>query len=87
MMALSCRKDKDSHTEQTGILRDYTGKLDGCKWMVALDNGRMLEIRTVPAGTSFTDGKKVAVIFSINHNTYSICMAGEIADISSLRYL
>lgn len=87
LMAASCCKEKDCKTELTGVLRDLNGKLDGCQWMVELDNGRKLEIRSLPAGTVLTDGKKVTVVFTINRNSVSNCMAGEIADISSLRYL
>lgn len=88
-IALSgCSKNKcGNNNEFTGILRDYRGQLDGCAWMIELDNGRRLEVRTVPAGVTLTDGKKVSVKYQINNNTVSICMAGEIADITSLRYL
>jgi hypothetical protein len=84
----ACKKTgKDCEQEVNGIVRDYTGKLDGCKMMIELSNGKRLEVHSQPAGTVLIDGKQVAVKYKIAENAFSICMAGDIADIVSIRYL
>jgi len=87
VLGSSCKKNAAGGEEVTGIVRDYTGKLDGCTMMIELTSGGMLEVRSLPAGISLTDGKKVAIRYIINSHSFSVCMAGAIADISSLRYL
>ncbi len=84
----SCKKDHGAcKDEVTGIVKDYTGKLDGCAMMIELSNGGRLEVRTVPSGVTLVDGKKVAIKYTVNTQVASICMAGDIADITHLRYL
>jgi hypothetical protein len=83
----SCKKNDCTEKEVTGIIRDYTGKLDGCTMLIELTHGGMLEVRSLPAGITLVDGKKVAIKYTVNRQTASACMAGDIADISSLRYL
>lgn len=76
-----------SDFEITGTVRDYTGRLDGCSMMIELDNGKLLEIHSLPQSTVLIVNKKVAIRYTVATNVFSACMAGEIADISSLRYL
>jgi hypothetical protein len=84
----SCKKEhRGCKEEVTGIVRDYTGKLDGCAMMIELSNGGRLEVRSVPSGVTLVDGKKVAIKYTVNTQAASICMAGDIADITHLRYL
>lgn len=84
----ACKKaGRDCSPEINGIVRDYTGKLDGCKMMIELSNGKNLEIRSVPAGIVLVDGKSVAIKYTLATNAFSICMAGDIVDITSIRYL
>lgn len=84
----SCKKNcRNNEPEVTGIVTDFTGKLDGCKMMIVLSNGNKLEIHSLPAGITLIDGRKVAIKYTLAHGVASICMAGEIADITSLRYL
>lgn len=84
----ACKKNNcGNDNEFIGIVKDYRGRLDGCAWMIELDNGHRLEVRTIPSGIILTDGKKAAVKYNVNKNSFSVCMAGEIADITSLRYL
>lgn len=84
----ACKKPgRDCAPEVNGIIRDYTGKLDGCKMMIELSNGKKLEVHSLPAGTVLIDGRQVAIKYKIAENVFSICMAGDIADIISIRYL
>jgi hypothetical protein len=84
----SCKKNNSNCKEEvTGIVRDYTGKLDGCTMMIELTNGGRLEVHSLPLGITLVDGKKVAVKYTVNNQAVSICMAGTIANITSLRYL
>ncbi len=84
----SCKKNcKDNEPEVTGIVKDFTGKLDGCKMMIVLSNGDKLEIHSLPAGVTLIDGRTVAIKYTKTAQAFSICMAGEIVDIISLRYL
>lgn len=84
----ACKKTgRDCEQEVTGIVKDYTGKLDGCTMLIELTNGKRLEIHSLPPGTVLIDGRTVAVKYKIATNAFSICMAGDIADIISIRYL
>lgn len=84
----SCKKNCRNHEgEVNGIVRDFTGKLDGCTMMIVLNNGDKLEIHSLPAGITLIDGRTVAIKYTKAAQTVSICMAGEIVDIISLRYL
>jgi len=84
----SCKKaGKCCEQETTGTIRDFTGKLDGCKMMIILCNGKKLEVRKLPVGTVLIDGKAVAVEYTIVTDGFSFCMYGDIADITSIRYL
>lgn len=84
----ACKKNgRDCPQEVIGVVKDYTGKLDGCKMMIELANGKRLEVYSVPPGTVLLDGRSVAIKYTIAANAFSICMAGDIADITSIRYL
>ncbi|HMU10362.1 MAG TPA: hypothetical protein PKC54_10175 [Ferruginibacter sp.] len=84
----SCKKHcRNNEPEVTGIVQDFTGKLDGCKMMIVLSNGDKLEIHSLPAGVTLIDGRTVAIKYTKAAQIASICMAGEIVDIISLRYL
>jgi len=84
----ACKKPgKDGDIEVTGTVKDYTGKLDGCRMMIELKDGSRLEVHSVPAGITLTDGKEVAIKYTLTANAVSICMAGKVADITALRYL
>ncbi|HMI78728.1 MAG TPA: hypothetical protein VK484_08035 [Ferruginibacter sp.] len=83
----SCKKNDPATDEAYGVVRDFTGWLDGCKMMIVLNNGDKLEIRSFPAGVTLIDGKKVAIKYTVTTGNVSICMAGDIVDITSLRYL
>ena len=84
----SCKKECPiNEFEVTGVVKDYTGKLDGCGIMIELSNGRKLEIASLPPGTALIIGRTVAIKYNPAPDRVSICMAGDIVHISSLRYL
>lgn len=84
----SCKKPgRECNNEVIGTVKDFTGKLDGCKMMIELKDGNRLEIHSLPAGVTLIDGKEVSIKYTLTANAVSICMAGKVADITALRYL
>ncbi len=80
----SCKKTSPP-AEMYGVVKDMTG-LDGCGIMIILDSGLKLEIRGMPLGVMLEKDKRVAVTYK-RVQAISICMAGDIVEITSLRYL
>jgi hypothetical protein len=80
----ACKKSSGSG-EVLGVVKDMTG-LDGCTTMIILDNGQKLEIKSLPLGVMLIKDKRVAIRYTVVLG-FSICMAGDIAEITSLRYL
>jgi len=68
----------------TGTVRDYTG-LDGCHFIIELDNGPKLEPVHLPYPFEFYDGQRVAVGYQPLLDAASICMVGILADITCIR--
>jgi PKD repeat protein len=69
----------------TGTVRDYTG-LDGCKYIIELDNGIKLEpVRVIPPFV-FTDSQRVILAYR-PLRVASICMVGITAEITCIREL
>ena len=69
---------------ETAYFRDYRG-LDGCIWVIELTDGTRLEpinlgdFDIVPA-----DGKKIDIAYTTAPSYLSICMAGEIVEITAI---
>ena len=63
-------------------LKDFTG-LDGCSWVLVLDNGKKLEPTNLQKfdNIKLLDGKQVLVEYKNIHNAASICMVGTIVEI------
>jgi len=72
--------------EVNGIIKDFTG-LDGCKLLIVLDDGQKLEPQVLPGGVTLTPERKVVIRYKPLADRMSICMAGQIVEITSLRYL
>jgi len=85
VLSLFACKKTTATAETYGVVRDFTG-LDGCGLLIVLDGGHKLEIKSLPPGITLTNNKRVALTYKPAPG-FSICMAGEIADITSLRYL
>jgi hypothetical protein len=70
-----------------GTIKDYTG-LDGCGYVIELDNGEVLEpVIVVDTSFQFIDGKKVALVYTEIDALASICMVGKIVRIDWIAYL
>ena len=82
----SCTKSNLSE-EVTGVVNDFTGRLDGCKMLIRLDNGTSLEPYSLPAGFTLIDGRKAKLRYKSLNDKASNCMAGQIVEIVSISYL
>jgi hypothetical protein len=80
------KKTNDNTACSAGTVVDFTG-LDGCGLLITLDNGQNLEPYQLPPGTRLEAGKKVCVKYEELTDRASICMAGMIVKITSLKYL
>ena len=86
----SCNKDDDDFTncyagpctgDVKGQLLDYNG-LDGCGWVIKLDEGGILEPTNLDDFvTDLVDGEIVYVDYVISAQLASICMVGEVVDL------
>lgn len=84
LAGLSCKKEKAE--EYNGIIDDFTGRLDGCAYLIQLDNGKRLEPALNSSGVTLIAGRRIAITYK-NKPAYSVCMAGETIEILTLRYL
>ncbi len=68
-----------------GTVKDYTG-LDGCRYIIELDNGKKLEPHAVNSDSAFEffDGQRVKVQYTKMDNMASICMVGEMVRIDKI---
>ena len=80
----SCKKN--NLEEQTGIVTDYTGRLDGCGIMIDMDNGSRLHPVSNSSGVTLEKNKRVAVKF-LDKPAFNNCMGGQTVEIVRLRYL
>jgi PKD repeat protein len=68
----------------TGTVRDYTG-LDGCRYLIELDNGVRLEPILKDTTFHFRDNQRVRLSYIERTDLMSICMAGIIAEITCIK--
>ena len=80
----SCEKEDTKKANAT--LKNYTGMLDGCGWVVVLDDGSKLEPIQFPEGVTLQPDARVYVEYD-PFPTTSICMVGTTVKILKLRYL
>jgi hypothetical protein len=79
----SCHKDCMCNNSVNAELKNLTG-LDGCGWVIVLNNGDKLEPTNLSSfNVPLVDGKKVTVAY---HETQgaSICMVGKMVEIESM---
>ena len=79
LLVLSCRNEDDILLcDEKATLRDFTG-LDGCSYVLVLDDEKVLEIGDleVEPDFQFRDGLRVSVSYE-ELNSASICMVGSI---------
>lgn len=69
--------------EMLAILHNYTG-LDGCGWVLEIDNGKILEptnLSTFPI--QLEEGKSLYITYTLVEGG-SICMVGDLVEIQTL---
>jgi len=79
LLVLSCRNEDDTFLcDEKAILRNFTG-LDGCSYVLVLDDEKVLEIGDleVEPDFQFRDGLRVSVTYK-ELSSASICMVGSI---------
>lgn len=74
--------DKCTHL---GVLRDKRNKLDGCSWLVELNNGEVLDVGNQIDEKEFRDGTPVWVGYHEVQNVWDNCMAGTPAELTCIR--
>jgi PKD repeat protein len=75
--------DQPGECNLTGTVRDYTG-LDGCHYLIELDNGIRLEPILNDTMFHFRDNQRVRLSYIECPDLMSICMAGIIAEITCI---
>lgn len=83
LLTMSCSKVKTGF--DNGKFKDMSD-LDGCGLVLELDNGKTLEVARYTSQPSFaiTNGKKVRVKYKELPDYASICMMGEIVEITAI---
>lgn len=71
------------NNKHNGTVVDYTG-LDGCGFVIELDNGEKLEPAKYPQHFQFYDGQRVALNYAERRDLMSTCMVGKIVEITQI---
>lgn len=80
----SCVKKNGCSNSEHVILRNLTG-LDGCGWVLELDNGSKLEPRNLnDFNIELVEGKSLHVKTKEVEASAGICMVGKIVDVTCL---
>ena len=80
LFAFSCSTQKESGGEGTSCnteatVKDFTG-LDGCSFLIVLDNGdKLLPAKVTGGGFNFRDGQRIKFGYREMPDQVSICMA------------
>lgn len=85
VMVIGCNTTNEAviAETQTAYFRDYRG-LDGCIWVIELSDGTRLEpINLGDFDIVPTDGKKIEVAYT-TAPYLSICMVGEMVEITAI---
>ena len=83
LFIISCEdKDETLDCDIKATLRDYTG-LDGCGFVLVLDNGEVLEMGGFDEEPDFqfNDGMEVSISYDEMQGMATICMVGTIVRI------
>jgi hypothetical protein len=80
-----CTKSTSPETGAiAATLHDYTG-LDGCSWVIKLENGEVLEpVNLADFTIELEEGKKVWLKYAEQNDLASICMVGLIVKIDRI---
>lgn len=84
-LSFSCTKTCPTGDDiVAATIYDYTG-LDGCTWVIQLENDEVLEPTNIKAlNYKLIDGKKVWIKYSPLADQASICMVGQIVEIEGI---
>ncbi|HEV7230576.1 MAG TPA: hypothetical protein VGO45_04560 [Bacteroidia bacterium] len=91
----SCHGKKLSSNASSAAPKDYSGMgyaaatmlkydVDGCKWLVQLENGQKLVPSKLPGPDFLKDGLKVWVRYTLQKGGMGICMAGEAIELTGI---
>jgi len=69
-----CPKNAAVNCDTLGTVRDYSG-LDGCRFLIELQNGDKLNPVKIPEGFRLQDGQKITFSYNVLTDVMSICMA------------
>ena len=80
----SCNKDSECENSHSAKLVNMTG-LDGCSWMIELNNGTKLEPTNLnDFNINLQENQKIWVVYYTAAQLSSICMHGEIVTIDCI---
>ena len=89
LFIISCEdKDETLDCDIKATLRDYTG-LDGCGFVLVLDNGEVLEMGGFDAEPDFqfNDGMEVSISYEEMQGMATICMVGPVVRIMCMEII
>ena len=89
LFIISCEdKDETLDCDIKATLRDYTG-LDGCGFVLVLDNGEVLEMGDFDEEPDFqfNDGMEVSISYEEMQGMATICMVGPIVRIMCMEII
>lgn len=76
--------DQGEIKNKTGIVKEYT-HLDGCNFIIELDDGTKLEPMEVVPVFEFRDGQKVKISYTPLEGVASTCMVGKLVKITKIK--
>ena len=80
----SCNKESECENSHSAKLVDMTG-LDGCSWMIELNNGTRLEPTNLnDFNINLQENQKIWVVYHTAAQMASICMHGEIVTVDCI---
>ena len=80
----SCNKESECENSHSAKLVNMTG-LDGCSWMIELNNGTKLEPTNLnDFNINLQEHQKIWVVYHTAAQMASICMHGEIVTIDCI---
>jgi len=89
LFIISCEdKDETLDCDIKATLRDYTG-LDGCGFVLVLDNGEVLEMGGFDEDPDFqfNDGMEVSISYEEMQGMATICMVGPVVRIMCMEII
>jgi hypothetical protein len=96
LFTTACEKNNSKETKPvedapaqiyTGVVIDYTG-LDGCSYIVELDNGEKLDpVSLIDSTFQFIDGRRVALRYTVLTEQASNCMVGKMVSLDWIAYI